>query len=264
MKTRPVTTLTLHGLALAALLLFAAFGSAQGTSAIHDGKSLLTAMHDRYAKTWYSTVVFQENAITTNPDGTTKTEVWDEVLEVPGKLRINRGEASRNNGAIFLNGMLTSFQDGKAKEPRPYVHELLVLGFDVYRQDPQKTIDLVQSDGIDLSKIHEETWDGATVYVVGADKGDLKSAQFWVEKKRLLFVRVIETDKQDPSQLQDNRFRDYRKCGDAWISARVEFYVNGKNTFNEDYFNIHPNVKVDPAIFDSAQFTTTNIHKYFE
>ena len=231
--------------------------------AIHDGKSLLTAMYDRYKSTWYENVAFQEHAVTLNPDGTKSTEIWDEVLEVPGKLRINRGEPSANNGVIFNNGQVTSFKDGQPNGPHPFVHMLLVLGFDVYRQPVQTTIDQVTARNIDLTKIHEEKWDGEDVYVVGAAKGDLKSNQFWVEKKRLLFVRIIETNPRDPKNLDDTRFRDYRKCGDAWISALVEFYTNEKNVFNEDYFNIHCNIKIDPAIFDPAKFTTTNIHKLF-
>jgi hypothetical protein len=264
--TIPETSNTLRHLA-AALALFCALATAspaQESPAIHDGKSLLTAMHDRYKSTWYDNVAFQENAITINPDGTTKTEVWDEVLEVPGKLRINRGEAAKDNGVIIADSTATGFQDGKPNGPHPFVHMILILGFDVYRQPVQTSIDQVVARKIDLTQIHEEKWDGEDVYVVGAAKGDLKSNQFWVEKKRLLFVRLIETNPRDPQKLDDTRFRDYRKCADAWISARVEFYTNEKNTFNEDYFNIHCNIKIDPAIFDPAKFTTTNIHKLFE
>lgn len=256
---------TLHQMAIAATIFLSLVNIAAAQEPpIHDGKSLLTAMHDRYKSSWYDNVAFQEKAITINPDGTTKTEIWDEVLEVPGKLRINRGEPSANNGVILADSTATSFKDGKPDGPHPFVHMILILGFDVYRQPFQTTIDQVTARKIDLSQIHEEKWDGEDIYVVGAAKGDLKTNQFWVEKKRLLFVRLIETNPRDPQKLDDTRFRDYRKCSDAWISARVEFYTNGKNIFNEDYFNIHCKVKYDPAIFDPAKFTTTNIHKLFE
>ena len=102
---------------------------------IRDGQALLTAMHDSYKDSWYDSVVFKEKAITLNPDGTTTTEIWDEALQLPGKLRINKGPSSEGNGFVFIDGTLTTFQKGKASGPRPYVHMLLVLGFDVYRQD---------------------------------------------------------------------------------------------------------------------------------
>ncbi len=226
---------------------------------VPDGQALLTAMHDRYKDSWYESVVFKENAITLNPDGTSKTEVWDEALQLPGKLRINKGPASEGNGFVFADGSLTTFQKGKASATLPYVHMLLVLGFDVYRQPPNSTIDQVKGEGFDLSQIHEEKWEGQDVYVVGAPKGDLRSKQFWIEKKRLLFVRLLEPDAHDATKIHDSRFRDYRKLSPGWISARVEFYVDGKNVFNEDYFDIKANAKFDPALFDPKKFNDTSI-----
>ncbi len=226
---------------------------------IRDGQSLLTAMHDRYKDSWYESVFFKENAITLNPDGTSKTEVWDEALLLPGKLRINKGPASEGNGFVFTDGTLTTFQKGKPSATVPYVHMLLVLGFDVYRQPPNTTIAQVKGEGFDLSQIHEEKWEGQDVYVVGVAKGDLKSKQFWIEKKRLLFVRLIEPDAHDAAKIRDIRFRDYRRLSPGWISARVEFYLDGKNVFNEDYFDIKANAKFDPALFDPKKFNGTSL-----
>jgi hypothetical protein len=226
---------------------------------IRDGAALLTAMHDRYKDSWYESVVFKENAITLNADGTSTTEVWDEALELPGKLRINRGVASEGNGFVFVGGTLTTFQKGKTTGPRPFVHMLLVLGFDVYRQEPKTTIDQAKGQGFDLAQIHEEKWDGQDVYVVGGAKGDLKSKQFWIEKKRLLFVRLIEPDEHDATKIHDTRFRGYRRLSTGWISARVEFYTDGKNTFNEDYFDMKANVKLDLTLFDPAKFNEASI-----
>jgi hypothetical protein len=226
---------------------------------IRAGAALLTAMHDRYKDSWYESVVFKENAITLDPDGRSKTEIWEEALQLPGKLHINRGPSSEGNGFVFVDGTLTTFQKGKTTGPRPFVHMLLVLGFDVYRQDPKTTIDQATGQGFDLAQIHEEKWDGQDVYVVGAAKGDLKSKQFWIEKKRLLFVRLLEPEEHDAAKIHDTRFRDYRKLSTAWISARVEFYTNGKNTFNENYFDLQANAKFDPALFDPSRFNETSI-----
>ena len=226
---------------------------------IPDGQTLLTAMHDRYKNSWYDSVVFKEDAMTLKPDGTSKSEIWDEALQLPGKLRINRGSSSEGNGFVFVDGTLTTFQKGKATGPRPYVHMLLVLGFDVYRQDPKTTIEQAKGQGFDLAQIHGEKWEGHDAYVVGAAKGDLQSKQFWIEKKRLLFVRLIEPDEHDAAKIHDTRFRGYRKLSTAWIAARVEFYTNGKNTFNESYFDMKANANFDPALFDPSRFNETSI-----
>ena len=111
-----------------------------------------------------------------------------------------------SNGVVLADGVLTAFQKGKVSVTRPLVHLLLVLGFDVYRQSPEVTINELQQKGFDLTKLFEDTWEGQAVYVIGAVKEDLKSKQLWVDKKKLLFVRLIEPYEDDPSKIEDTRF----------------------------------------------------------
>lgn len=238
------------------VIAFFALSAPHATAQIENGQQLLAAMHARYAHSWYRTVTFEETAVTRNPDGTAKAETWYESLLLPGKLRINRGSLNSANGAIYRDNTLTTFRNGKISATRPFVHMLLVLGFDVYRQDPQVTIAEAKGQGFDLSKIHEDAWQGQDVYVVGAEKGDWKSKQFWIEKKRLLFVRLIEPDSRDAAKIDDQRFSDYRHLRVGWIAARVDFLSGGQDVFTEQYFNIRENVKLDPTIFDPQEFNS--------
>jgi len=221
---------------------------------IRDGAAVLRAMHDRYAGNWYDTLTFQQDSITHNEDRTNKTEVWNEALMLPGKLRIDIGAVNSRNGTLVADGTLTRFQNNEVTASRPFVHILLVLGFDVYRQKAETTIDQVKKQRFDVSKMHEDTWEGQPVYVVGADQGDLKSKQFWVEKERLLFVRLIQPNEREPARINDTRFTDYRQLSVGFVAARVEFYLDGKNVFSEIYSNIKVNAKLDPALFDPKQF----------
>lgn len=221
---------------------------------MRDGAGLLKAMHDRYANDWYETLTFAQDSVTHSPDGTDKTEIWYEALMLPGKLRIDIGQANSGNGTLVADNTLTRFQNNQVTSRRPFVHLLLVLGFDVYRQPPQTTIDEVNKQGLDLSKLHEDTWEGRPVYVAGADKGDLKSKQFWVDKERLLFVRLIQPDEHDQAKIHDSRFGDYRRLSTGWVAARVDFYVDGRNVFSETYSDIKANPQLDPALFDAKQF----------
>ena len=228
---------------------------------ITTGEALIRAMHDRYQNNWYQTLTFTQKSITHKPDGTTSSETWHEALGCPGKLRIDVGQLSDNNGIIFADNTVTSLKNGAIAGTRPFVHMLLVLGFDVYCQPAATTIDEVKGQGFDLSKLHEDTWQGEPVYVVGADKGDLKSKQFWIEKKRLLFVRMIEPDRHDATKTADTRFVDYRKTSPGWVAAGVEMYVDGKEVFSEEYSDIQVNIKLDPAIFDPKQFASQHWEK---
>ena len=221
---------------------------------MRDGVALLRAMHDRYANDWYETLTFQQDSITHNPDGTDRTEVWYEALIMPGKLRIDIGKPDSGKGMLVAGGTLTRFENNTVTASRPFVHMLLVLGFDVYKQPVETTIAQVKGEGFDLSKVHEDTWEGKAVYVVGADKGDLKSKQFWIEKQRLLFVRLVEPDAKDGTKSNDTRFGDYRKLSTGYVAARVDFYVDGKNVFSEVYSNIQANPKLDASRFDVKQF----------
>jgi hypothetical protein len=228
---------------------------------IRTGDSLLRAMHERYQASWYKTLTFTQKSTTYKPDGTNTAETWYEAAMLPGKLRIDIGPPPSGNGYVLVDGTATVVKDGKVAGTFPLINMLLVLGFDVYTQDPQATIKVVQGQGYDLSKLREDTWEGHPAYVVGADKGDLKSKQFWVAKDTLLFVRVIEPARADPSKLDDIRFTDYRPLAGAWVAARVEVHSEDKLVFSEDYTDIQANVKLSPAVFDPQQFSATHWEK---
>lgn len=243
---------------LAATLLTLNFVQAQN---IRNGEDVLRAMHDRYASSWYSTVTFVQKSTTYKPDGTSSAETWYEASSVPGKLRIDIGPPSDGKGYIFNDGNLTVIKDNKVVATQRDLNILLVLGFDVYRQTPETTIQVVKGEGYDLSKLHEDTWEGKPAYVVGADKGDLKSKQFWIAKDTLLFLRVIEPSRGDATKLNDIRFIHYQRLAGAWIAAGVEVYSDGKKVFSEDYSNIQANVKLDPGTFDPEKFASTHWEK---
>lgn len=243
---------------LAAALFVAGTGKA---TEVKSGEGLIKAMHDRYASSWYSSVTFTQKSTTYNPDGTSKAETWYEAALLPGKLRIDIGPPSDGNGYLLVDGNVTIFHDGQVKATRQQENMLLVLGFDVYTQSPEATLGIAKQEGFDAAKFHEDAWEGKPAYVFGADKGDLKSKQFWIEKDRLLFVRLLEPDPSDAAKTRDIRFADYRSLGKGWIAARVEVYKDGKKVFSEEYLDIQKDVPLDPAVFDAKQFTSVHWEK---
>ncbi len=176
-------------------------------------------------------------------------------------MRIDIGSPASGNGYVFVDGNISVIKDNKVTITQHSVNMLLVLGFDVYRQDPEITAKIVKEENYDLSKIHEDTWEGKPAYVVGAAKGDLQSKQFWVEKNSLLFLRDIEPARKDAEKMEDIRFINYRPLAGAWIAAGVEVYSGGGKTFSEDYTEIRANVKLEPEVFDPQKFATTHWEK---
>jgi hypothetical protein len=242
------------------VVLFSTSIFAEGQN-LRSGEDLLRAMHERYQSSWYHTLTFVQKSTTYKPDGTSSAETWYEAASLPGKLRIDIGPASDGNGYVLVDGNVTIIKANKVASTRPLVNMLLVLGFDVYRQDPATTAKVVKGEGYDLTKLREDAWEGKAAYVVGADKGDLKSKQFWVEKDTLLFVRDIEPARQDPTKLDDIRFTSYRPIAGAWVAAGVEVWSEGKKVFTEDYTDIQANVKLDPAVYDADKFSSTHWEK---
>jgi hypothetical protein len=251
-------TMQLGKIMFGAILVFASAGT---TADLKSGEGLIKAMHDRYASSWYPTVTFTQKSTTYNPDGTTKVETWYEAASVPGKLRIDIGPPSEGNGYLLVDGNVTVFKGGEIKVTRPQNNMLLVLGFDVYKQAAESTLEIIRKEGFDVAKFHEDTWEGKPAYVFGAEMGDLKSKQFWVEKERLLFVRLFEPDPADPAKTRDIRFADYRPLAGGWVAALVEVHQDGKKVFSEEYSEINGSVKLDPAVFDPKQFTSVHWEK---
>ena len=153
-----------------------------------SGEDLVRQMHTRYAGKWYGNLTFVQT--TTFPDR--PAETWYEAGTIPGKLRIDVSPLDSMNAFMFLGDSTIVFHGGKRVAAQQDRNLLMTLGFDVYGQPPETTIEQLRAQSIDLGKLHEDTLDGARVWVVGADKGDTATTQFWIEQDRLLFVRLIE------------------------------------------------------------------------
>jgi hypothetical protein len=229
--------------------------SVSATAQITSADALVRTMRGRYAKSWYSTLTFTQKSTSFNADGTTKIETWYEAALLPGKLRIDVGPAADGKAYILADGNVTVFDKGKEVRSRPQVNMLLVLGFDVYCQPAEKTLQIIAAEKYDVSKFHEDSFEGRPMYVVGADKGDLKSRQFWIDKNRLLFFRLFQPARTDPAKVEEIRFVDYRELTGGWVAARVEMRVDDKLVFTEDYSDIIANRPLDAALFDPKQFS---------
>lgn len=231
---------------------------------IKSGEQLVTAMHKKYQSKWYKTLTFVQKTINYKADGTTDVAIWYEALNAPGKLRIDIAPLEKGDGILFADGVLHSIRDGKVAGKRPFVHPLLVLGFDVYMQPVEKTLEQMKGLNIDMSVVHEEKWQGKTVYVVGAKEGDLKTPQFWIEKKNLLFVRLIELTGKDKKSIHETQFNDYRKMkGGGWVSAEVQFFVDGKRTTTEEYTDIQTGTSLDADLWNPEKWLIVD-RNYFK
>jgi len=221
-----------------------------------NGTDVVRAMHDKYAAVWYKTLTFSQTTTITTQNGGTLQQQWLEAGKFPGRLRIDTDTAGRG-GVIYSGDSLFAFANGKLANSRALRNELLILGFDVYTQPVDRTVDILRQEGIDLSKISRATWEGRPVFVVGALAGDSTSKQFWVDAERLLFVRLVETAKTANGPRRDEyRFLRYVPHGQAWVAEEVVGLRGGKPSLHEIYANVRVDVPLDDATFDPAQYAT--------
>jgi hypothetical protein len=250
------TSHRLLGLALlaAAAACTASVATRSGGAAITDAESLVRAMHRRYDGRWYRTLTFSQQT-TMIREGQPVVETWLEYGALPGRLRIEIGPAEQQRGVIYANDSLYVIRNGAVVGRRADRNELMTLGFDVYAQPPEVTLQQMREEGFRLDAFHRDTWQDRPVYVVGAAAGDLRSKQFWIDAERLVFVRMLDPDPRDTTQVQDVRFNNYQPLAGGWIAPEVEIIVNGQRVFHEVYSDIRANVPLDPSLFDPARWT---------
>ena len=221
-------------------------------------EDLVQAMQKKYAKTWYKTATFVQKTTNIDKDGNKKVEVWYEALSVPGSLRIDFTPTKDGNGILFTNNQIYVFKNGKVDSNRPYVHPLMILGFDIYRLPQAEVMEKLKGLKFDLSVFREDTWQGRPAYVVGAKAGDLHSPQFWIDQKNLYFVRMIRPSGRDGAQTQETQFNKYQKLGGGWMSPEVIFSVDGKVVTTEEYSELRSDMPLDPKLFDPQYFASVH------
>ena len=225
-------------------------------SAYTTGADVIDAMRDRYVGKWYTTMTFRQKTSRLLPNGNWNVQTWYEAMKLPGRLRIDFDPVSAGNGVLYARDSQFVVQNGRPLRGDPGINPLLLLGFDVYTATVAHTTTRLRREGFDLSKVHETTFQGKPMIVVGARKGDYNRKQFWIDAERLLFVRMLEPTPRDTSKMQDIRFVNYERRGTAWVSPRVEIWSDGKLVFYEDYEDIRVGVDLDDALFTPKLWKT--------
>jgi len=225
---------------------------------IKTTEDLVSAMQKKYGKSWYRTATFVQKTTDYDKDGNQKISTWYEALSVPGSLRIDFTPIKDGNGILFTDRKIFSFKDGKQESSRAFVHPLMILGFDIYKLPAAEVIETLKALKFDLSILREDTWQGRSVYVVGAKQGDLHSPQFWIDQKQLYFVRMLRSDEKDGAQTQETQFNKYVKLGGGWMAPEVIFTVDGKTVTTEEYSEMRANVALDSKLFGPQYWTTVH------
>jgi hypothetical protein len=245
------------GLMVAALISVAApIGTASGQANAKmpaSGVELLQRMHDMYANKWYRSLSFTQSTEIRLPTDSVITQTWYEVGSIPGNLLIRRLANDNQNATIYRKDSVYSRRNGGPWKGRQQRNDLMVLGFDVYRQPVDVSAQVLRAEGYNLDAVSEGTFEGKPVWIVGAKGGDMKTPQFWIEKDKLLYVHSIMRGLRDTTGTATVTFGDYAPLAGGWIARDVSIEEGGKVIQRERYRDIKANIDAPPAMFDPAQ-----------
>lgn len=221
-----------------------------------SGVDIIQMMYNRYSQTWFHTVKFGQIATFYKNDSIEKTETWYESYLYPGNLIIKFEKSDSDNGILFRNDSLYSFKDGQITTKKLRIHDLVLLSLDAYVQEPEVTIKKLFFQGYDINKFSIVNSEGVDYYVIGAQENDSISNQFWIDTENLLFYRMIKTTEKGREMVV---FDKYEKYGGGWIEKEVYFYLNGKLSMDEKYFDIETDIPVDVSSFLPENFNKTKL-----
>jgi hypothetical protein len=248
------------GLTLAAGLMLGACAPAATVvpaPRITTADALLEAMRQRYADTWYRTLTFVQRTVQVAPTGgPERRSIWYEAIAAPGRLRIDTDSTLRN-GQLFARDSQFLVLNGEVRRAAAGHNVLQVLAFDVYAQPVARTASILRGLGFPTTPVREDTWQGRPMWVVGGRGAtDLHSHQYWIDRERLVFVRLLQPFPGDTSQTFDVRFNKYRPLAGGWIAPEVEAFVGPRRILFEEYEDVRADVELDPALFDPRKWTT--------
>jgi len=222
-----------------------------------NGIVLLNQMHDAYAHRWFKNVTFTQLTTQTRPSGVTDTSTWYEALLSPARLRIDFGDPAKGNGVIYTADSLYVVREGKVTRTAATGNPFLPFVAGVYAQPMDTTLKQIAPYRFDLSKLRADMWEQRPVLVVGSTEvADTTSPQFWVDRERLVVVRMIAAfNPATPADVADIRLMDYRPVSGGWLAVKVEIKHGGQVIQKEEYSSWRGNVDLSPDFFVAEKWS---------
>ncbi|HZE83926.1 MAG TPA: hypothetical protein VE035_06425 [Puia sp.] len=216
-----------------------------------DGKDLVKKMHARYAGKWYRSFTFDQTTQFYRNDSLKGEQTWYEALVFPDKFRIDFGEPDSGNAVIYKGDSAYNFRKGKLRSVRKDENDLTFLLGGMYFFTLDQALQKLKALGYDLDKLHEDSWKGKPVFVLGAGKGELNINQLWIDRDNLYLVRMV---KFEGGRKEEAIFDNHQLLGGGWTETKCDFYFNDKLVQVETYHNCKANVPLDERLFDPTFF----------
>lgn len=218
-----------------------------GNAQITNTGQLLDAMQVRYRGRWFETFTFEQQTIRYDGNGAVRdTTVWNEAIHYPDQFRIDYGEEGRF--VIFRNDSAYRFTDFENQSVQLEPQEFLLFKGGMYFMPSYQVLNKLKEYGYNTDLFREDRFNGQRVYVIGAEKDDLKTKQFWINADHFYTVRRISQVGQ--GRTLDVQYSDHQKFDGGWVEQTVIFYLDQRLIQVEKYLDIEVNQDLDKNIFN--------------
>ncbi len=217
-----------------------------------SGADIIKQMHRRYENKWYERFTFKQRAIFYEQNKPVKTQIWHEAIHSPGRLIIKYDSLNSANGLLFNRDSVFIFKDSLPMSAKPYIHEVMLAGFDVYFLRPEETIERLEKSGVDLRRIHSRIWKGRPTWIIGALSGDSVSNQFWVDAGELYLVKLVKQKQKEGIEVIE--LEKYKKINGYKVATQLSFYRNNQLYLKEEYFDIQFPKQFVEGLFEPQNF----------
>jgi hypothetical protein len=227
-------------------------GQPVSAAPVRTAGDLVQLARATWSERFYRTLTFRQTTTFMGEEGT-RSETWLEALEAPGRLRIDLPEAGAGNVVLFRGDSTYIFRDGAQVAARDGGNPLLQLAFDIDWRPTNETLNIMADLGIDTAVVGTGRWAGRPAWIVGADDGNTRTPQLWFDRERLVFLRLIEVD---DGEVTDIRFERYLEFAGGWIAPWVEIYRDGELVMTEEYHDLRGRVDLPAGTFSPVSGPT--------
>ncbi|HEX5153729.1 MAG TPA: hypothetical protein VFW07_19920 [Parafilimonas sp.] len=213
---------------------------------------VIEKMYKQYAGKWMKSFSFTQTTQMYRNDSLVNTSTWYENIAYPDKFRIDFGSKTAGNAALFVNDSIYSFRNSKLNHVSANDENLTFILGGMYFYPLDSVTLMLRRMGYNLNKSYETSLNDKPAYVVGANNGEEKANQLWIDKEKLVIVKIISYNRGDK---EEGIFSNHKQFGNGWSETLCSFYVNGTLVQKETYYDCKADENIDLKIFDPYNFS---------
>jgi len=218
---------------------------------IESGSDVIHLMKDSYNNSYLKNFTFSQYITEYKNDTVINKTIWHEAYSCPNKLVIKIDSFNSGNGYIFNQDTFFIMKNNMVDKKHRDIHDLLLLGFDIYAQPFQTSFEKLTEKGYDLSKVCETKINGREAYCIGVNNITDKENNFYIDKENLCFIKMVS---YTHSRYNEAIFADYKIVKGKYIATKVLFYNKSQLIMSEEYFNMDFPEFLDSRIFNAEYF----------